>query len=80
MYTGMYFVVLSINVLCFFLLFSQNSSPSLRLFLYDKLFLHHLQLLLDKPNPRHYLQLQNRLRTLRNRRTDEASSRFFLRD
>jgi hypothetical protein len=76
----MYFVVLSIDVLCFLFIFSQNSSPSLRLFLYDKLFLHHLQLLLDKPNPRHYLQLQNRLRTLRNRRTDEASSRFFLRD
>merc|ERR1711973_84687 len=59
---------------------SKNNSPSLRLFLNDKLFLHHLKLLLDEPSRRHYQQLQNRFLTLRNRRTDEVSSRFFLRD
>ncbi|XP_023342745.1 uncharacterized protein LOC111712391 [Eurytemora carolleeae] len=59
---------------------SKNNSPSLRLFLNDKLFLRHLQLLLEQPTRKHYQQLQNRFMTLRNRRTDEVSSRFFLRD
>eukprot|EP00088_Acartia_fossae_P024910 TRINITY_DN25757_c0_g1_i1.p1 TRINITY_DN25757_c0_g1~~TRINITY_DN25757_c0_g1_i1.p1 ORF type:complete len:141 (+),score=39.04 TRINITY_DN25757_c0_g1_i1:136-558(+) len=59
---------------------SQDNSPSLRLALNDKLFLHHLKLLVDQPSRKHYNQLQNRFLTLRNRRTDEVSSRFFLRD
>lgn len=58
----------------------ENNSPSLRLALNDKLFLHHLKLLVDQPSKKHYNQLQNRFKTLRSRRTDEVSSRFFLRD
>lgn len=61
-------------------LLSNNSSPSMRLFLADKLFLHHLKLYINQPTSRHKQQLHNRLLTLRNRRTDEMSSRFFLRD
>jgi len=57
---------------------SRNKSPSLRLLLNDKLFLHHLELLLDKPSKKHKQQLMERFLTLR--RTDEVSSRFFLRD
>jgi len=58
----------------------QNHSPSLRLALGDKLFLHHLKLLVEQPSKKHLNQLQNRFLTLRSRRTDEVSSRFFLRD
>ena len=60
--------------------FRQNHSPSLRLALGDKLFLHHLKLLVEQPSKKHLNQLQNRFLTLRSRRTDEVSSRFFLRD
>lgn len=59
---------------------SRKSSPTLRLFLYDRLFRRHLQLMIAKPSPRHLRQLQNRLSALHRRRTDDMSSRFFLRD
>merc|ERR1719189_1564985 len=48
----------------------RDASPSLRLFLYDRLFRRHLQLMIDKPSSRHLRQLQNRLTALHRRRTD----------
>jgi len=62
------------------IILSRQSSPTLRLFLYDRLFRRHLQLMIKKPSPRHLRQLQNRLTALHRRRTDDMSSRFFLRD
>jgi len=59
---------------------SKNNTPLVRLFVNDHLFLHHLKLYLKSPSGRHLHQLENRARTLRRRRTDEVSSRFFLRD
>eukprot|EP00090_Calanus_glacialis_P035305 TRINITY_DN60294_c0_g1_i1.p1 TRINITY_DN60294_c0_g1~~TRINITY_DN60294_c0_g1_i1.p1 ORF type:complete len:137 (-),score=32.50 TRINITY_DN60294_c0_g1_i1:145-555(-) len=59
---------------------SRSNSPSVRFLLKDHLFLRHLQLFLDQPNENHFHQLKNRAKTLRRRRTDEVSTRFFLRD
>merc|ERR1711972_413559 len=59
---------------------SKNNTPLVRLFVNDHLFLHHLKLYLQRPTGRHLHQLENRAKTLRRRRTDEVSSRFFLRD
>eukprot|EP00092_Neocalanus_flemingeri_P017137 GFUD01018534.1.p1 GENE.GFUD01018534.1~~GFUD01018534.1.p1 ORF type:complete len:152 (+),score=19.41 GFUD01018534.1:190-645(+) len=59
---------------------SHSNSPSNRLLLKDNLFLRHLQLFLKRPNVQHFRQLKNRAKTLRRRRTDEVSTRFFLRD
>jgi len=57
-----------------------NNSPSMRLLLGDTMFLHHLKLWMKRPTERHLNQLTNRAKTLRRRRTDEVSNRFFLRD
>merc|ERR1719369_390798 len=59
---------------------SRSNSPSVRFLLKDHLFLRHLHLFLDQPNEHHLHQLGNRAKTLRRRRTDEVSTRFFLRD
>ena len=76
----MHIEILKKYKIIFFSNFRQNHSPSLRLALGDKLFLHHLKLLVEQPSKKHLNQLQNRFLTLRSRRTDEVSSRFFLRD
>merc|ERR1712183_31436 len=56
-----------------------DSSPSVKLLLNDQLFLRHLELYLARPSKKHFHQLRNRAKTLRRRRTDEVSTRFFLR-
>merc|ERR1711942_343770 len=59
---------------------SRSNSPSVKFLLKDHLFLRHLHLFLEQPNEHHFHQLRNRAKTLRRRRTDEVSTRFFLRD
>merc|ERR1712126_757991 len=59
---------------------SKNNTPAVRMLFNDHLFLYHLKLYLQRPTGRHLRQLENRAKTLRRRRTDEVSSRFFLRD
>eukprot|EP00092_Neocalanus_flemingeri_P017136 GFUD01018533.1.p1 GENE.GFUD01018533.1~~GFUD01018533.1.p1 ORF type:complete len:154 (-),score=23.78 GFUD01018533.1:105-566(-) len=61
---------------------SRSNPPSIvpRFLMKDNLFLRHLWLYLDSPNEHHFHQLKNRAKTLRRRRTDEVSTRFFLRD
>eukprot|EP00090_Calanus_glacialis_P000560 TRINITY_DN10348_c0_g1_i1.p1 TRINITY_DN10348_c0_g1~~TRINITY_DN10348_c0_g1_i1.p1 ORF type:complete len:134 (-),score=33.66 TRINITY_DN10348_c0_g1_i1:133-534(-) len=59
---------------------SRDNSPSVRLLLHDQLFLRHLDLFLARPSKKHFHQLKNRAKTLHRRRTDEVSTRFFLRD
>jgi hypothetical protein len=63
-----------------FFFFSRDNSPSVRLLLNDQLFLRHLDLFLARPSKKHFHQLRNRAKTLHRRRTDEVSTRFFLRD
>ena len=58
----------------------RDNSPSVRLLLSDPLFLRHLDLFITRPSKKHFHQLRNRARTLHRRRTDEVSTRFFLRD
>jgi len=58
----------------------ENDSPAIRALMNDQLFLRHLELFLEKPNQKTFHELKNRAKTLRRRRTDAASTRFFLRD
>ena len=67
-----------INNITFYV--SRSKSLYVRFLLKDQLFLRHLQLFLQQPNPSHFHQLKNRAKTLRRRRTDQVSTRFFLRD
>merc|ERR1719225_1226312 len=58
----------------------EHDSPAIRALMNDPLFLRHLELFLEKPNQKTFHELKSRAKTLRRRRTDEVSSRFFLRD
>lgn len=58
----------------------EHDSPAIRALMNDPLFLRHLQLFLERPNQKTFHELKSRAKTLRRRRTDEVSTRFFLRD
>jgi len=60
--------------------FKEPESPAIRQLMKDPLFLRQLEMFLDQPNQKHFRDLRNRVKTLRRRRPDDASTRFFLRD
>jgi len=55
-------------------------NPYIAFLMRDEIFVQHLQLFLNRPDAKHFNELRNRVRTLSRRRSDEASTRFFLRD
>merc|ERR1712062_25450 len=57
---------------------SQTNLPSVRLLMKDTLFIHHLSLFLDQPSKQNLNKLTRRAKTLRRRKNDEISNRFFL--
>ena len=59
---------------------SQTNLPSVRLLMKDTLFIHHLSLFLGQPNKHNLKKLTKRAKTLKRRKNDEISNRFFLRD
>jgi len=61
-------------------LLREHDSPAMRSLMSDPLFLRHLELFLERPSQKTFHELKSRAKTLRRRRTDEVSTRFFLRD
>merc|ERR1711915_228459 len=59
---------------------SGSLRPSVRMFLNDQLFMHHLNQFLDNPSQQQLNLLRSRARTLRRRKTQLASTLFFLRN
>ena len=58
----------------------EHDTPAMRSLMNDPLFLRHLELFLERPSQKIFHELKSRAKTLRRRRTDEVSTRFFLRD
>ena len=58
----------------------RSNDPYVNFLMRDQIFVQHLHLFLRNPDSKHLNLLRNRVRTLSRRRSDEASTRFFLRD
>ena len=46
----------------------------------DPLFLRHLELFIERPTQSVFREMKKRAKTLRRRKADQVSARFFLRD
>merc|ERR1712038_1770948 len=59
---------------------SRFNSPYIKFLMKDQLFLQHLQHFLKRQDYNSFNQLRNRVKTIARRRSDDVSTRFFLRD